>query len=420
MRRRGDGSVLRVLAVFGCAVLAQTAGARQTPALAWTETVLQHFTNGADGGSPYAGLSLGPSGALYGTAPNGGASGAGIVFELMPGAGPGGVRVLYTFSGAADGAHPLAGVVFGAAGRLYGTTLSGGARGQGTVFELTPPAVPGAAWIERVLYSFSGAADGGSPVAGVVSDAAGALYGTTLSGGARGRGTVFRLVRAGDAWAQTVLYSFTGGGDGELPFAGVTLGPGNRLFGTTSYGGAHGFGTVFMLTPGGAAAWPETVLYSFTGKDDGGLPGAGVVLDQTGALYGTTRWGGARASGVAFKLTPAPAAGQPWTETVLHTFDAAFTTGQDGGAPIGGVILDGSGVLYGTTDRGGAHGQGTVFKLMPPGVGGGAWTAAVLYSFAGSDGGGPTAGLLMSGGKLFGTTFRGGARGVGTVFQLSP
>jgi uncharacterized repeat protein (TIGR03803 family) len=424
MRRWRGLSIGPVLGLLGLATVAQAIDAGLTPAGAWSETVLLHFTNGNDGGYPYAGLTLGPAGALYGTTPNGGDHGAGTVFELAPAAAGSArsARVLYSFSGAADGAHPLAGVTLGAAGKLYGTTLSGGAAGQGTVFELTPPAASGGAWSEHVLCSFGGAADGGSPVAGVVFDGSGVLYGTTLSGGARGRGTVFKLIpAAAGGWSASVLHSFAGGDDGELPFAGVIPGPSGRLYGTTSYGGAHGFGTVFGLTPGAAgAAWPATVLYSFAGKDDGGLPGAGVVLDAAGALYGTTRWGGAQSSGTAFKLTPPAAPGQAWTETVLHAFEGGFTSGGDGGAPIGGVILDGAGALYGTTDRGGAHGNGTVFKLTPPAGAGGAWTVAVLHSFSGSDGSGPAASVTLSGGRLFGTTFRGGARGGGTVFELVP
>jgi uncharacterized repeat protein (TIGR03803 family) len=400
------------LAVLGAGKASAAAGG------GWTQTMLLHLAGGLGGSNPAAGVALGPSGVLYGTLANGGAHALGAVFEARPGtAGGGAVHLLHSFAGGADGAHPMGGVILGAAGRLYGTTLSGGAGGHGAVFELAPPAAAGGAWSERVVYSFRGGDDGGSPAAGLAADGAGTLYGTTISGGARGRGTVFSLQpQPGGLWRQSVLHSFGGHGDGELPFAGVALGPAQTLYGTTTYGGSAGFGTVYALARGS----PATVLYSFTGKADGGLPAAGIVIDGAGALYGTAKWGGTHASGVAFKLTPPAAPGQAWSEAVLHSFGDAFGSSADGGAPMAGVVFDGAGGLYGTTDRGGAHGHGTVYRLAPPAAGAPGWTASVLYSFAGGDGDGPAGGVTGAGGRLFGTTFRGGGSGAGTVFGLAP
>jgi uncharacterized repeat protein (TIGR03803 family) len=410
------------IAALLCLPLAAGAVGAVSTTGGWTHTVLLHFVSGVDGANPAAGVTFGPSGALYGTAANGGAHGSGAVFELHPAAGgAANIRVLYSFSGGRDGAYPMAGVIVGRTGELYGTTLAGGANGHGAVFELTPPLNPGDGWTERVLYSFAGGADGGSPSAGVAADALGALYGTTISGGASGRGVVFKLVpQSGGAWTETALHSFGSGGDGQLPFGGVTIGASNVLYGTTTYGGGAGFGSVFALAPTAGSVWSERVLYSFDGKGGGGLPAAGLVIDAAGALYGTTHWGGAHASGVVFKLNPPAAPGQGWSEVVLHSFGNGFNSGDDGGAPIAGVVFDGTGGLYGTTDRGGAHGQGTVYRLTPTGAAGSGWTVSLLHSFSGGDGDGPAGGVVAAAGKLYGTTFKGGSGGAGTVFELVP
>ena len=230
------------------------------PGTPWTETVLYRFTGGIDGGSPSASLVIGSHGELYGTTEYGGASNAGTVFELTPPASPGGPwtqTVLYAFTGqAGDGNSPWAGVVVSKNGSLYGTTQTGGASNNGTVFRLTPPVTPGNAWTETVLYSFPGGIHGADPLGTLVIGKTGSLFGTTLNFGASKScsgfncGTVFALkppTVPGGAWSEVVLHSFSGGSDGAGSWAGLTIGTDGTLYGTTSVGGPSNAGTVFAL-----------------------------------------------------------------------------------------------------------------------------------------------------------------------------
>jgi len=198
-----------------------------------------------------------------------------------------------------------------------------------------------------VLYNFGGAADGGDPYAGVIRDSSGNLYGTVGYGGTSYAGGVYKADALGN---ETMLYSFTGGTDGNFPVGPLVRDNAGNLYGTTLYGGAS-FGTVFKLDAGGN----ETVLHTFTGAPDGASPSAGLISDATGNLYGTTDLGGLYGWGTVFRLDPAG------NETVLHS----FTNGEDGAVPLGGLIRDAQGGLYGTTYYGGAYGAGTVFKLTP-------------------------------------------------------
>jgi uncharacterized repeat protein (TIGR03803 family) len=334
----------------------------------------------------------------------------------------------------------MAGLTWGPGGALYGTTSFGGngpcfhgpytSPGCGTVFKLVPPAAGMGAWTETVLYRFKGGADGGDP-GGLTRDLSGALYGTADFGTSR-YGVVFRLTppAAGKtAWTETVLYTFKGGADGGIP-GGLIRDPSGALYGTTSGGGTVGNGTVFKLTPPGAGktAWTETVLYRFKGGTDGSNPGGLIRDDPSGTLYGTTSGVGTVGNGTVFKLTPPGAGKTAWTETVLYS----FTGGADGSNP-GGLIRDPTtGALYGTTGEGGdlkcsftsapIPGCGVVFKLTPPALGKTAWTETVLHTFAGgTDGSGPLAGPIRDPtGPLYGTTAAGGTTGDGTVFKLTP
>ena len=275
-----------------------------------TETVLYTFTGGTDGANPYGGLVLDQNGNLYGTTSGGGASGLGTVFQLTP---TGTETVLHSFSGGSDGANPYGSLIFDTQGYLCGTTYYGGTSNLGTVFKMT---VSGS---ETLLYSFTGA-DGAHPLAGVVVDAQNNLYGTTFGGGigGGGNGAVFEVSSSG---AETVLYSFTGSPDGAQPKAGLILDAQGNLYGTTANGGNSVFGTVFKVTPSGT----ETVLYSFTGGGDGSHPDAGLVLDALGNLYGTTSGGGSSNNGTVFRVVPSGA------ETVLYSFagipDGAYPEG---------------------------------------------------------------------------------------------
>jgi uncharacterized repeat protein (TIGR03803 family) len=456
----GLGRVLvRILMVGAGVLLAAATLAPRSSAAADGETVLHSFCSAArcaDGEHPIlAGLIMDKSGHLYGTTPFGGAhEDGGTVFELTPNAAGTAwtETVLHSFCSAArcaDGKFPDAGLIMDKSGNLYGNTVDGGAHyianycpsGCGTVFELTPDKAR-TAWTETVLHSFGSfcseaGCDGENPFAGLIMDKSGNLYGTTEVGGAYDEGTVFELTpnRARTAWTETVLYSFcteyylTCPGGGE-PFAGLIMDASGNLYGTTPYYGTsrYGGGTVFELTPNKArTAWTETVLYSFCSKTncaDGDGPEAGLIMDASGNLYGTTAAGGAHnGDGTVFELTP----NRPrtaWTETVLYSF-CSKTNCTDGWEPDAGLIRDASGSLYGTASAGGAHdSDGAVFELTPNRART-AWTETVLYSFCAktncTDGSEPNAGLIMdASGSLYGTTYAGGASFYGTVFELKP
>ncbi len=350
------------------------------------ETVLHSFGRATDAADPQAGL-INVNGVLYGTSPYGGAIGVGTVFAITT---SGAETVLHTFVAGSDGAYPFAGLTE-VNGVLYGTTAHGGTSGNGTVFAITTSGA------ESVLYSFAGGSDGANPYAGL-TDANGVLYGTTEEGGTNdNNGTVFSITTSG---AESVLYRFAGGSDGEQPYAPM-INVNGVLYGTTTQGGGsgclgEGCGTVFAITPSGA----ESVLHTFAGSD-GAEPYAGLTADS-GVLYGTTEEGGASNNGTVFKITTSG------TETVLHSFGA----GNDGSSPLAG-LTNVNGVLYGTTFAGGGSGDGTVFKITTSGV------KSVLFSFAGSNGRQPHAALTDVNDMLYGTTFYGGANREGTVFSLS-
>ncbi len=262
---------------------------------------------------------------------------------------------------------------------------------------VTTQSAQGQTFTETVLYSFAGGIDGANPEAGVIQDTKGNFYGTTSNGGASCYcGTVFVLNANG---TETLLHTFTGGADGEDPYAGLFMDTKGNLYGTTVLGGTSGYGTVFKLTNAGK----EIVLYTFTGLD-GENPYGGLIRDAVGNLYGATSGGGTSGYGVAFRLSKAG------KETVLHNF-----TGypKDGAVPYAGLFMDTKRNLYGTTYRGGASDYGTVFRLSRTGK------EKVLHSFNGADGALPYAGVLMdTKGNLYGTTAEGGASGYGTVFKL--
>jgi uncharacterized repeat protein (TIGR03803 family) len=372
---------------------------------------------------------------------------------------------LYTFTNSPS-AGPAAAVVIGKNGNLFGTTMYLGAFGDGSVYELSPPTTPGQPWTEKTLYSFTGQnGDGQSPVSDLVVGPGGIFYGTTLYGGGNlciehGCGTVFQLTppAAPDGtWTETVIYSFTGqGGDGFNPESGLIMAPDGVLYGTTSGGGLttsacpYSCGTVFQLSPPMApgGAWKERILYHFTGQGgDGASPWGSLVLSG-GVLYGTTLHGGSgtcdyfgqSGCGTVFELSQPTTQGGAWTEKVLHEF-TGFDS--DGASPVGGVIVEPGGVLYGTTAYGGANecglrygspGCGAVFQLTPPAMAGSAWTESLLYSFKGlvgccfGDGATPMAPVTFGpDGTLYGTTYNGGEPcttqdtiGCGTVFWLTP
>jgi uncharacterized repeat protein (TIGR03803 family) len=381
---------------------------------------LHRFTGGVDGNTPFARLTLDTAGNLYGTTGGGGNLDCrcGTVFKLTRNAdGSWAEQVLYTFDVGAGGRNPRGGLVLDAIGNLYGTTDWGGDLGEGVAFKLTRNA--DGSWAEHLLHSFGGYSDE-NPAFDLIFDETGNLYGTTLGEGREG--TVFQLVPNADGtWTENTLHTFLSGDPAEVrPFAGLVRDAAGNLYGTTSPGDEHEYGSVFKLAPNPDATWTLSVLHRFTGGKDGGAPGPGadLILDAAGNVYGTTWYGGTGShdspsgSGVVFKLTPNPDG--TWTEHVLHM----FTCGKAGSLP-NGVISDAAGNLYGTTLDGGAYGYGTVFKLYRIGAGG--WAKKVLWSFRDQPGANPYVGLVLDrAGNLYGTTLGDGTSTFGTVFEITP
>jgi uncharacterized repeat protein (TIGR03803 family) len=390
------------------------------PAQGQTFQVLHSFTGRSGGAEPYAGVTLDQAGNLYGTTIYGGfynsaqCSGlaCGIAYRLNP---AGQETVLYAFEGSATGARPIAELLRDGQGDLYGTTLVGGDSncnspyGCGVVFKIDT------AGHETVLHNFTGENDGIQPQGTLILDAQGNLYGTT-TGGFPGDGTVFKIDSLGN---ETVLHAFTGPPDGSTPREGLVLDAHGNLYGSTELGGngkscgSLGCGVVYKIS----AKSDYQILYNFSGGEDGSEAGDALVLDSDGNLYGMTGLGGILACnppygcGVIFKIDPTGA------ETVLYRFANETSNGYD---PISGVIRDASGNLYGTTYRGGANGMGTVFKLDAAG------NETLLHSFTGgADGAYPYAGLTIdAAGSLYGTTIAGGLpgcqQGCGVVFKITP
>jgi uncharacterized repeat protein (TIGR03803 family) len=377
---------------------------------AQTFKTLQSF-NSTDGANPYAGLVQATNGNLYGTTYGGGPVGAGTVFKMTP---TGTLTTLYSFcsqSGCTDGLGVIAGLVQATNGNLYGTTINDGANGAGgTIFKITPGGTL------TTLYSFcsqSGCTDGATPPAGLIQATDGNFYGTTFTGGANNDGTVFKITPSG---RLATLHSFDGT-DGANPWAGLMQGTDGNFYGTTSAGGANsngmcgsiGCGTIFKITPGGTL----TTLYSFcsqSGCADGDTPYAGLIQATDGNFYGTTLDGGSMITnaGTVFKITPGRVL------TTLYTF-CPQSPCTDGESPWAPLIQATDGNLYGTTYSGGANlNEGMVFKIT---LGG---TLTTLHSFDGTDGANPQGGLVQdTNGKLYGTTYQGGANSVGAVFSLA-
>ena len=417
------------------------------PALAQFSTLYHFGRSPNDGVQPQGGLIADQAGNLYGATTQGGTSAGGMVFELSPPAtsGPWTETLIYNFDSSATGGGfvPEAGLVFDSAGNLYGTTADGGTV-LGTVFELVAPANGSGTWTHKVLYNFLGNPDGELPVSGLIFDQAGNLYGTTFYGGPWNNGTVFELsppAVEGGAWTETVLHAFhfccNEGIDGANPYGPLLL-VGGSLYGTTwDGGGANNSGIVFKLSPpaAGQTKWREQILYTLTGGADGGHSSASLVLHGNN-LYGTSQYGGNVAPcangvpgcGVIFELAAPAAPGGAWTETPIYS----FVNGADGSLPWSPVVFDPAGNLYTTSSVGGSgtcdfisdSGCGAVIKLAPPASGSGTWTETTLHSFTGSksgDQGGDISGLIVGRNqKLYGTTGTTNMGGNGTIFSVVP
>jgi uncharacterized repeat protein (TIGR03803 family) len=357
----------------------------------WTFSTVYSFKGftAHDGGGP-AGLFLGPKDELFGTTQGGGGGckkglseyeGCGVVYEVGPPPARA-ERVLYRFTGGADGNAPYGlGPLALHGNSFYGTTFQGGAYGDciygyqcGASFKLTPSSSGTVPWDETVTWDFGSGVDGAEPASGVISDAAGNVYGTALAGGDSsgcfvqgytGCGIIYELSPSSSGWTETILYNFSGGSDGGAPYGGLISDSAGNLYGTTAYGGSGGGGTVYELSPS-SSGWTLTVLAGLLGT--GSFPNgqcffctgsvADLVMDKNGNLYGTTIADGAFGGGMAFELSPSTSG---WVFTDLHD----FTGGSDGSIVWSGLVLDASGNLYGATWGGGANGFGVVYEITP-------------------------------------------------------
>jgi uncharacterized repeat protein (TIGR03803 family) len=380
---------------------------------------------GKDGAAPNGNLVFDTAGNLYGETSNGGsAADAGMIYELSPQAGGSWTeKIIYAFGDGGDGSGPYGGLIFDASGNLYGTASKG-------IFELSPQS--GGLWTLQVLYTPSGETDASGPVNGLIFDKSGNLYGASESGGAYAAyGTVFELSppQSGTGpWTEQILHSFNNNFvDGYRPLGSLVFDANGNLYGTTSYGGVNGMGTVFELTPGTGGVWTETILYSQSYAE---TPYANLIFDTEGNLYSTSFSGGAPGQnvgihGTVFELSP-PQSGTAWTEQILHSFAEDAT---DGGSPAAGLIFDAKGNLYSTTFHGGpfytesdtANTDGTIFELLPQQTGGYAEDVLYIFGTATNDGVLPTAGVISdTKGNLYGETSEGGAYGYGAVFEYTP
>jgi uncharacterized repeat protein (TIGR03803 family) len=391
----------KIAFMVACGAAAIAAGAAATPvhATSYSFKLLYAFCtaqNCADGSDPSGGVALDSKGNVYGTTQNGGADGAGVVFEIT-----GGKEIVrHSFSFQSDGAFPAAGLIIDKSGDLFGTTQEGGTGNAGTVFAL--PAKGSLKVIDDLQCCQR-------PEAPVVMDPSGNLFGTATEGGDNGGGAVFAVSKKGQ---EQALYSFCAQSnctDGKTPVAGLLIDKKGNLYGTTSEGGGAGQGVVFEVEASGK----YKILCNFLANAKctvGAAPKAGLVMDKKGNLYGTTSGGGDNNRGIVFALD------SKGKETVLHSF-CSVSGCIDGADPVAPLAMDKSGTLYGTTPLGGKQQSGTVFSVTAKGK------FTVIYNFCEAaqcaDGGEPLAGVTVDAkGNLYGTTRGGGVHGAGTAFEL--
>jgi len=391
-------------------------------------TTFYSFQGGSDGADPRD-VVADKAGNLYGVTFNGGLYNAGTIFQLTQSGGVWTNTVLYNFCAkalCADGQAPDSTLVLDKKGNLYGITLWGGKQtcqfGCGVVFGLHPTK---GGWQYKVLHQFDHSS-GYYPQARLTLDKAGNIYGTTSDADGLGHGTVFALTLSHDHVVHKVVYAFTElGNDGSGPFAGVTFDQAGNLYGTTAYGGDHGAGTVYRITPSNGG-WTHQTIYSFNNdRIDGQIPYSGVTLDAAGSVYGTTYTGGdynnnicQDGCGIVYQLT---SSGETWDETVLYTFSG----GADGAFPSTQLIFDKSGHIYGSASQGGnpscddGYGCGVVFELTQAN---GTWSETVLHHFSGGkDGWGPGGDLFFGPkGVLVGSAGYGVPYNSGNLFWLKP
>lgn len=413
---RFRGKALTMVLVFIVGLVVLPGGAML--AVGQTYTVLHNFT-GPDGSEPLAGVTLENAGNLYGTTLSGGPGHYGVVYKLKRQGSGYLYEVLYGFTGHEDGYAIHYGIAIGPDGRPYGAATQS-LDGYGNVFTLSPPATfcrtVSCPWSLTLLHTFTGRPDGSYPgmTSKLVFDGDGSIYGNTPTGGAIGYGTIYQLTNSILGWQESVLYSFGGYQDGSEPWHNVVIGNDGSLYGTTYSGGLYppGDGTVFQLSPS-PTGWVKTILASFsrTGPE-GGFIQAGLITDAVGNLYGATSGGGSGGGGTVFEVSPSA---NGWVLQLLYSF-----SGDNYWGPAGNMVMDPEGNLYGTTVKDGAYGAGSIFELTPSSDG--LWNYSTLYNFTGAlDGAQPMGDLVRdANGTLYGTTSGGGTGYYGVVWKYQP
>jgi len=412
----------KLISIFAfCFVLISSAFAQYTESLVYSFGGVTHDPSG-----PSTGLVMDAAGNLYGATGTGGAVSEGAIYELTP-SGSGWTETnIFNFTGGSAPGEPSGAIIFDAAGNIYGVSQVGGVNNKGTVYELSPSS---SGYVLTNQYSFLGGSDGNWPTGSLAFDANGNIYGTTFQGGGgtgescfNGCGTVFQITPSSSGWTEKVIYAFTGGADGASPGGNLLVDKLGSVYGGATTGGstacgANGCGTIFRLIPN-AGSWHFAVIYSFQGKIGGAVP-VSLAFDSANNIIGATQNGGnvctaGAGCGVIFKLTRPTGSGF-WKETVLHP----FTAKEDGQLP-GAVTLDSNGNIFGTCFFGPWNGEGVVWEVSPSGT---SYTFSVLAGFsnATADGGLPDAGVIVEAhGNLFGTASSGGQFDHGAVFELSP
>jgi len=436
--------LMRTATVFLSLAMMSALAVVATPAAqAQTYTVIHAFTGGADGQNPWEGLTMDGEGNFFGTTfgRSTGYScntlGCGTVFKLSRAGAGWTLNTLYRFGGfngnaVGDGSNPWGRVFIAEDGTLYGTTYYGGTAqtcayfywndGCGTVYHLTAPAAPQAAlWNETIIHRFTGGSDGGLPQGDLIFDQAGNIYGTAQVGGDNLTGVVYELTPSQHGWAETVIYAPSYPGyEGTMPSGGVSFDQAGNLYGALQGGGIecnlpYYCGGIFEVSPSGSG-WSGKTIYLFT-KDYGSNPVGGLLVDAAGNLYGTTPGGVSGGGGTVFELSPG---NENWTIDTLYSFQSSDYYG----GPQNKLVMDAAGNLYGTTFRQGTHDLGTVFKLAPSSRG---WQYTLLHDFTGgSDGAWPRTNLVFDAeGNLYGTAAGGGTggacdNGCGVIFEITP
>lgn len=384
--------------------------------------VIHSFTGQQDGAYPFTGLTVDAGDNLYGTTFGGGSGGYGTVFLLDADGSGWLLSTLYSFSNGSDGAGPIARMVFGPDGALYGSTSAGGGgpcltsnnyRGCGTIFKLSPPPRSPASviysWGSTILFRFNGT-DGSYPQGDLTFDASGTMYGTAVNGGTPGWGLVYSLTPSHGTWTENILYQAQNNGDGQYPWGGVVFDAAGDIYGILEAGGQSGFGAIYKLSRSGSG-WQETTLHSFTYQgNNGAYPQSGLIKDASGNMYGATAHLPG-AGGSAYELTPS---GGDWNYNFLDSFSGGINLG-----PYDKLVMDAAGNLYGTTYADGQYGYGSVFKLTRSG---GGWSYHSLHDFTGGrDGANPICALVFdSVGNIYGTAAAGGDYNSGVVFKVTP